>query len=194
MRSLAPPPRLLHCFRRKPKTPYKRSPIDGSVSRGDSISSQSNVLRPCSKYNAQPPVFLQTLTASVFSLCWLRTESRQSPIRFKPVAMYCDRPGGVSRPRETLVPSRVQGVGHIRVAVAMATPVRCWLTTWAIQSPALHRVAQRRCPIIRVVFHQTASWLTAFGQTITRNSAAHRRASARAACGSKPARVCARSP
>ena len=24
MRSLAPPPRLLHCFRRQPKTPYKR--------------------------------------------------------------------------------------------------------------------------------------------------------------------------
>jgi hypothetical protein len=45
-----------------------------------------------------------------------------------------------------------------------------------------------------VVVHQTASWLTAFGQTITQNSAAHRRASAHAACGSTPAPVCARSP
>jgi hypothetical protein len=25
MQSLAPPPRLLHCFRRQPKTPYKLS-------------------------------------------------------------------------------------------------------------------------------------------------------------------------
>ena len=118
-------------------------------------------------HKSQPPVFLQSLTASVFSLRWLRTESRQSPIRFKHVAMCCDRPGGLGRPRETLVPSRVQGVGHIPVAVAMATPVRNGLTAWAIQSSALHRVAQRRRPIIRVVLHQTASWLTAFGQTIT---------------------------
>ena len=48
-----------------------------------------------------------------------------------------------------------------------ATPVRNGLTAWAIQSSALHRVAQRRRPIIRVVVHQTALWLTAFGQTIT---------------------------
>ena len=88
-------------------------------------------------HKSQPPIFLQTLTASVFSLRWLRTESRQSPIRFKHVAMCCDRRGGLGRPRETLVPNRVQGVGHIPVAVAMATPVRNGLTAWAIQSSAL---------------------------------------------------------
>ena len=140
------------------------------------------------------PVFLQILTAPVFSLRWLRTESRQSPIRFKQVAVYCDRPGGFCRPRETLVPSRVQGVSHIPVAVALATPVRNGLTAWAIQSSALHRVAPRRRPIIRWVLLQTGVWLTAFGQAITRNSAAHRRASARAAWDSPPARACARSP
>ena len=114
----------------------QQSPIDGPVSRGNSISSQSMCRVHVPSINSQPPVFLQTLTASVFSLRWLRTESRQSPIRFKHVAMYCDRPGGMGRPRETLVPSRVQGVGHIGVAVAMATPVRYWLTAWAIQSSA----------------------------------------------------------
>jgi hypothetical protein len=29
MQPLAPPPRLLHCFRRKPKTPYKQ-PVTGN--------------------------------------------------------------------------------------------------------------------------------------------------------------------
>ena len=43
-------------------------------------------------------------------------------------------------------------------------------------------------------FTRPLSWLTAFGHTVTQNSAAHRRASARAACGSTPAPVCARSP
>ena len=174
--------------------PHSGHPLTGPCQEAiEFFRNPLSVASSCN-HNFQPPVFLQTLTASVFSLRWLRTESRQSPIRFKHVAMYCDRPGGRGRPRETLVPSRVQGVGHTRVAVALATPVRYWLTTWAIQSSALHRVAQRRRPITRVVVHQTASWLTVFGQTITQSSAAHRRASARAACGSTPARACARAP
>src|ERR1700676_5013561 len=60
----------------------------------------------------QPPSFLQTLTAPVFSLCWLRTESHQTPVRIKLAAMLCDRPGGLCHPRETLVPRRVQGVAY----------------------------------------------------------------------------------
>src|ERR1700694_5003436 len=124
------------------------------------------VSRPSPSTIPRPPAFLQTLTAPLFRSCWLRTESRQSPIRFKHGAMCCDRPGGFCRPRETLVPSRVQGVGHIGVAVAMATPVRNGLTAWAIQSSALHRVAQRRRPIIRVVVHPNALLLTAFCHTL----------------------------
>ena len=124
-------------------------PLTGLCQGAIRNSSQPECRVHISKHNFQPPAFLQTLTAPVFSLCWLRTESRQSPIRFKHVAMCCDCPGGVDRPRETLVPSRVQRVGHISVAVAMATPVRNGLTAWAIQSSALHRVAQRRRPIIQ---------------------------------------------
>ena len=60
-----------------------------------------------------PPSFLQTLTAPVFSLCRLRTESHQTPVGIKLAAMRCDRPGGFCHPRETLVPSRVQGVACI---------------------------------------------------------------------------------
>ena len=44
---------------------------------------------------------------------WLRTESHQTPVEIKLAAMLCDRPGGVCHPRETLVPSRVQGVACI---------------------------------------------------------------------------------
>ena len=60
-----------------------------------------------------PPSFLQTLNAPVFSRCWLRTESHQTPVGIKLAAMRCDRPGGLCHPRETLVPSRVQGVACI---------------------------------------------------------------------------------
>src|ERR1700736_863048 len=80
-------------------------------------------------------------------------------------------------------------------AVSKGLVTLVWLSRWRRQSATgsrlgrfshllLHRVAQRRRPIIEVVVDQTAVWLTAFGQTITQNSAAHRRASARAACGS----------
>ena len=66
---------------------------------------------------------------------------------------------------------------------------------WAIQSSALQSGGTKAASNhSRWFVHQTASWLTAFGQAITRNSAAHRRASARATCGSTPARVCAQLP
>jgi hypothetical protein len=39
--------------------------------------------------------------------------SHQTPVGIKLAAMPCDRPGGTCRPRETLVPSRVQGVACI---------------------------------------------------------------------------------
>jgi len=61
----------------------------------------------------QPPSFLQKLTAPAFSLCWLRTKSHQTPVGIKLAAMLCDRPGGLCHPRETLVPSHVQGVACI---------------------------------------------------------------------------------
>jgi hypothetical protein len=181
------------------KQAYRQVAVSGHPLPGlchEAIAFRRN---PCvaSMFQAQPqpPIFLQTLTASVFSLRWLRTESRQSPIRFKPVAMCCDRPGGIGRPRETLVPSRVQGVSHIPVAVARATPVRNGLSAWAIQSSALQSGGTKTASNhSRWLYTRPLSWLTAFGQAITRNSAAHRRASARAACDSTPARVCARSP
>src|SRR5450432_4836742 len=112
-------------------------PLTGLCQEAIAFRRNPSVASTFIKHNVQPLVFLQTLTASVFSLRWLRTESRQSPIRFKHVAICCDRPGGMGRPRETLVPSRVQGVSHILVAVALATPVRNGLTAWAIQSSAL---------------------------------------------------------
>src|SRR5205807_7593983 len=55
------------------------------------------------------------------------------------------------RPRWRLVPpQRNVGAkpcpkGGIRMAVAVATPVRCWLAAWAIQSYAFKQMAQRRC-------------------------------------------------
>lgn len=57
--------------------------------------------------------------------------------RDQAVAMLCERPGDICHPRETLVPSRVQWIVTLRVAVCIATPVLRWLTAWAIQSSAL---------------------------------------------------------
>jgi hypothetical protein len=173
---------------------HRSHPLTGLCQEEIAFRRNPSVASTFIKSQVEPPVCLQTLTAPVFSLHWLRTEPRQSPIGFKHVAMFCDRPGGMGRPRETLVPSCVQGVGHIRVAVATATPVRYWLTAWAIQSSATASGGTKTASNHSGGFTRLLSWLTAFGHTVTQNSAAHRRASARAACGSTPAPVCARSP
>ena len=100
----------------------KQTPISRPESRTETVRRKSIAL--CQSNN-QPSSFLQTLTAPVFSLCRLRTESHQTPVGIKLVAMLYDRPGGSCRPRETLVPSRVQGLFAFSVAIAVtATPVR----------------------------------------------------------------------
>ena len=72
--------------------------------------------------------------------------------------MLCDRPGGLCRPRETLVPSRVQGVAYIPYGCRRdeATPVRAWLMAWAIQHLHSFRWRKGGVQIIRVVSHQSA--------------------------------------
>ena len=170
-------------------------PLTGRCQEAIIILRKPKCPRPHSKHKLQPPAFLQTLTAPVFSLSWLRSESRQSPIRFKHVAMHCDCPGGVRRPRETLVPSHVQGAIHIdsgcrvgdaspQLAHGLGDSVICTHSGGA-KTASNHSRGCKSRPL---------SWLAAFGQTITRNSASHRMASARAGCDSRPAPVCARSP
>jgi hypothetical protein len=88
------------------------------------------------------------LTAPVFSFNWLRRESHQTPIEIKLIVMLYESPDGFCRPRETLVPRRVQLVVTFNVAVIISTPVLKWLTAWAIQC-CTKQMAQRRCPIIR---------------------------------------------
>ena len=171
-----------------------RSPIDGPVSRGDSISSQSM----CCVH-----VPRTTLPAT-------RSPADSNRIRFlAPLAANRIAPvtHQVQACRDVLRPPWRHGPPQRNVG-AKPCPRGwsfVWLSRWRRQSATgsrfgrfshllLHRVAQRRRPIIRWVLLQTGVWLTVFGQAITRNSAAHRRASARAACGSTPARVCERSP
>ena len=86
--------------------------------------------------------------------------------RDQAVALRCERPGGICHPRETLVPSRVQCVVTLRVAVCvrrqslggsrLGDSVICSSIGWrkdGVQSFAL-------------VARQSAYWLTAFGQTV----------------------------
>jgi hypothetical protein len=51
---------------------------------------------------------VNVLITPVTSIIWLRTESRQSPIRIKRAAMLCSRPSELLHPRRTLVPRAVQ--------------------------------------------------------------------------------------
>jgi len=60
-----------------------------------------------------PPSFVQPLTAPVFSLCWLRTESHQTPIGIKLAAMLCDRPGGLATPEKLWCQAVSKGVAYI---------------------------------------------------------------------------------
>ena len=64
----------------------------------------------------------------------LRTESHQTSVGIKRVALLCERPGGGCRPRETSVPSRVQGVACTARGYRRgddASPLVA--TAWAIQ-------------------------------------------------------------
>jgi hypothetical protein len=172
----------------------KRTPISRPESRIKSAPSQTNCVTTMQQ--RMPPSFLQTLTAPVFSLCRLRTESHQTPIGIKLAAMLCDCPGGLCHPRETLVPSRVQWVACILcgyrhdgdasplVARDLGDSVLC-----AYQDGA--RAASKSFAWLRA---SPLSWLTALGQTVIRNTGAHRRASGLAACGNTPAPACARAP
>ncbi len=63
-----------------------------------------------------------------------------------------------------------KGLFHISVAIAIATPVLKWLTTWAIQC-CIKQMAQRRRPIIyRGCNSSVGAWLIAFGQTLNKTS------------------------
>jgi hypothetical protein len=119
----------------------------------------------------------QTVTAPVLSCCWLRCESHQTPVGIKPVAMLCDCPGGNCHPRETLVPSRVQGVAHIPFGCHLdddASP--CLAHGLGDSSICNHsdgaKTASKSFPRLR---SSPLTWLTVFGQTVTRNIDQRRR-------------------
>ncbi len=141
-----------------------------------------------------PPSFLQTPTASVFSLCRLRTESRQSPIRIKRCRDALRAPWRPAPPRETLVPSRVQGVASVDgcrdgdasplLAHSLGDSVIC-IPSGGAKTASNQWLGLCTRPLL---------WLTVFGHSVTRNIGSHRKASARAACGSRRAPVCAPAP
>jgi hypothetical protein len=108
----------------------KLTPISRPGSR---TKSGLRIFDASNHHSLAPPSASAVSIAPVFSLGRLRTESRQTPIGIKRVALLSDRPGGVCRPRETLVPSRVHG-DHIAYGCGRgeATPVRDWLMAWAI--------------------------------------------------------------
>ncbi len=159
-----------------------------SPSRRPESRTKSNHRKPDSRCDTKqqraPPSFPETLTAPVFSLCRLRTESASHPsgssmLRYPATALAAfAAPGNV-------VPSRVQG-GDIRMAVAVATPVRCWLAAWAIQSYAFNQMAQRQRPIIRgICARDRFPGSPSFAKPFTRNIDSLRRAFVRVACGSR---------
>lgn len=83
-------------------------------------------------------------------------------------------PGGRCRPRETLVPSAVQGIDHsVKWLPPMtAAPVRYWLGAWAIQpAPFQQSVAPRRCPISGWLAASRGSGLATLGQTVSGKAA-----------------------
>ena len=172
----------------------KRTPISRRESR--TISNRRKLIAMIRSNNVRHPHFLQTLTAPVSSLCWLRSESHQTPVGIKLAAMLRDRPGGLYHPRETLVPSRVQWVARNPngcrrgddaspfVAHGLGDSAIC------IQSGGTKAVSNQ----LRWLHTSPLFWLTAFGQTVSRNIDPHRRASAPAACGSTPAPICAPAP
>lgn len=127
---------------------------------------------------------------------WLRTESHQTPVGIKPVAMLRDCPGGSCRPRETLVPGRVQGVVCIPRGYRHDDDASPLMAHGLGDSAFCIRSDGARAASKSFGWLHTSpfSWLAAPGQTVTRNTGAHRRASGLEARGSTPAQACVREP
>ena len=90
--------------------PQSGHPLDGRSQGQKTKAKRRKLIASTRGNNARHLHSCRLLTAPVFSLCRLRTESHQTPVGIKLAAMLRDRPGGVCHPRETLVPSRVQGL------------------------------------------------------------------------------------
>lgn len=133
----------------------ERTPISRPESR--TKSNRRKLIASIRCNNACHLHSMQTLTAPVFSLCRLRTESHQTPVGIKLAAMLCDRPGGLCHPRETLVPSPYpRGRLHY-----------LWLSPWRRQSlsgsrlgrfSTLHSIRWHKGGVqsFEVVTHQSA--------------------------------------
>ncbi len=100
---------------------------------------------------------LQGAVSHPFSRGWLRTGSHQTPIGIKRSAMNCRSPWRRCRPRETLVPDKVQWVSEpwllpaqrqSSVAHCLGDPVIC-----------KQEAGQREDPIRTMAFHQSARFL-----------------------------------
>jgi hypothetical protein len=176
----------------------KRTSISRPESRNNTSTSQCNCATSGSHVRLTALASFNSASTDrvLFLTGRLRGESHQTSVGIKRVALLCDRPGGGCRPRETSVPSRVQGVactarGYRRVDDASPL-VAHGLGDSAI---CIHADGTRAASKSLWWIHTSPlTWLTAPGQTVTRSIDSHRTAAGLAACSNKPAPACAPAP
>jgi hypothetical protein len=172
----------------------QRTPISRPESRAKKVRRKQ--LRQFTATTAPPPSFVQTLTAPVFSLVGCEPNRTRHPSGSSLSQCFATGPGGSCRPRETLVPGRVQGSACIPCGYRHdddASPLMAHGlgdSAFCIRSDGT-RAASKSFGWLHT---SPLSWLAAPGQTVIRNTGAHRRASGLAACGSTPARACVPEP
>jgi hypothetical protein len=83
-----------------------------SISQSKSRGKKKYVANHLRQFRVKTPAIINPASTNraLFLASRLRTESHQTSVGIKLAAIFCGRPGGICRPRETLVPSHVQGV------------------------------------------------------------------------------------
>jgi hypothetical protein len=166
----------------------KGHPLAG---RSQGKKSTSQTVASIHSDNSAPPSFVQTLTASVFSLVGCEPNRTRHPSgsscrntprlpwqQLPPQRNFGTRscPGGVCIPcgyrhDDDTSPLMAHGLGD---------------SAFCIRSDGARAASKSSGWLHTSPF----AWLTAPGQTVTRNTGAHRRASGLEACGSTPAQAC----
>lgn len=174
--------------------PSKRRPLAGR-SQGSKVEQRkSNAL--IKSNHASPPSLLQNTNRARFLTHWLRTESHQTPVGIKLVAMPCDRPWRQLPPQRNFGASPCPGGVCIPCGYRHDDDTSPLMAHGLGDSAFCIRSDGARAASKSFGWLHTSlfAWLIAPGQTVIRNTGAHQRASGLAACGSTPARACAPVP
>ncbi|TDN58891.1 hypothetical protein B0G77_8064 [Paraburkholderia sp. BL10I2N1] len=145
--------------------------------------------------NSAPPSIVQTLTASVFSLVGCEPNRTRHPSGSSLSQCSATALAAVAAPEKLWYQAVSKGAACIPCGYRRDDASPLMAHGLGDSAFCIHSDGARAASKSFGWLHTSPlSWLIAPGQTVTRNTGAHRRASGLAACGSTPAQACVPEP